>query len=145
LQFKKTKKKKLLKKIELNRNSSKLDTSPRAGGRERFVIFSTQATGTLINTPKHVTVLYQPTIKITWNQLRINPDFCVWSRNTHASFYQIQRSRIWSTEAEHSSLSDSTILRPFFFVLSVCRMVLPMLGQNSSWAGQCFDKFLTTV
>jgi hypothetical protein len=46
-------------------------------GRERFVIFFTQVPGMLKNTPKHVKVLYQPTINLTWNQLRINIDFCV--------------------------------------------------------------------
>jgi hypothetical protein len=48
-----------------------------AGGRERFVIFSTQVPRTLTSTPKHVKVLYQPAINLTWNQLRINLDFCV--------------------------------------------------------------------
>jgi hypothetical protein len=46
-------------------------------GCERFVIFSTQVPGMLKNTPKHEEVLYQPTINLTWNQLRINLDFCV--------------------------------------------------------------------
>jgi hypothetical protein len=46
-------------------------------GRKRFVIFSTQVPGMLKNTPKHVKVLYQPTINLTWNQLKISLDFCV--------------------------------------------------------------------
>jgi hypothetical protein len=55
-------------------------------GCERFVIFSTQVPGMLKNTPKHEEGLYQPTINLTWNQLRINLDFCVqsfglWSLN----------------------------------------------------------------
>jgi hypothetical protein len=61
-------KKEKLEKIKLNRNSSKLDTSPQSG-RERFLIFSTQV-------PK---MRYQPTINLTWNQLRINLAFCVQS------------------------------------------------------------------
>jgi hypothetical protein len=47
-------KKKTKKKIKLNHNNSKLDTSP----RERFVIFSTQVPDTLTNTPKDVKMQY---------------------------------------------------------------------------------------
>jgi hypothetical protein len=44
---------------------------------ERFVIFSTQVPYTLTLTPKHEKMRYQPTISLTWNQLRINLAFCV--------------------------------------------------------------------
>jgi hypothetical protein len=67
------------KKNELNRNSSKLDTSPQAR-RKRFVIFSRQVLGTLTNKSKtcknSVSTYNQPNLESTRNQPSFFPLKC---------------------------------------------------------------------
>jgi hypothetical protein len=65
--------KKYLKKI-----SSSTATAQNWTPRKREVCdFLDTSSGLAHSTPKQVKVLYQPTINLTWNQLRINLDLCV--------------------------------------------------------------------
>jgi hypothetical protein len=60
------------------KKSSSTETAQNWTPRTREVCdFFNTSSGHAKNTPKHVKVLFQPTISLTWNQLRINLDFCV--------------------------------------------------------------------